>query len=70
VEFPKEGLFGLKNGITYDMMTGTIIQKGESVCEVEGSWLSHLSFNGSKLWELDYADIVYPVRAEDPLPSD
>ena len=70
LKFPEEGFFGLGGGKTYDMMTGTIIQNGQEVCEVEGSWLSHLSFNGMNLWKLENNDIILPLRVDDPLPSD
>ena len=70
VNFPEKGIFGLSRGITYDMITGTIFKDGQDVCEVTGSWLSHLNFNGKTLWELENSDIILPMRSENPLPSD
>lgn len=70
LSFPEEGLFGLKTETFYDQITGTITQDGEKICEVEGSWLSHLNFNEKTYWELDSSDIVLPMRAERCLPSD
>ena len=70
MKFPQEGIFGLKGNNTYDQLSGTIIKDGENVCEVEGSWLSHLSFNKKKYWELESSDIILPMRAESCLPSD
>ena len=68
--FQKKGYFGLKENTTYDMMTGMIKQDDEPVCEVEGSWLSHLCFNNKIYWDLETSDIILPMPVENPLPSD
>lgn len=70
ISFPKAGLFGIGRGKTYDEMAGTILQNDKAVCEVEGSWLSHLSFNERKYWDLETSDLILPVRLDDCLPSD
>lgn len=72
LNFPKEGLFGLNRGMTYDMLNGTIFQNGEEVSKVDGSWLSHLCFDNKKYWELVTSDIILPMRCDDSkaLPSD
>lgn len=70
MKFPEKGLFGLPRGITYDMMTGTIVKENKEVCTVDGSWLSHLCFNGKKYWDLETSDIVLPMRVDKALPSD
>jgi len=64
IEFPKEGMFGLSGDATYDQMNGVITRDGEKVCDVEGSWLSHLKFDSKKYWELETSDMILPVRAE------
>eukprot|EP00343_Euplotes_focardii_P003461 CAMPEP_0205813780 /NCGR_PEP_ID=MMETSP0205-20121125/18569_1 /ASSEMBLY_ACC=CAM_ASM_000278 /TAXON_ID=36767 /ORGANISM="Euplotes focardii, Strain TN1" /LENGTH=233 /DNA_ID=CAMNT_0053096471 /DNA_START=1883 /DNA_END=2581 /DNA_ORIENTATION=- len=73
VSFPQTGLFGgLKSGDTYDKLHGIMIQDGEEICEVKGSWLSHLEFNGVEYWRLDDNDIILPMRVDEDirLPSD
>lgn len=63
-------MFGLERGTTYDMLTGKILQDGEEICDVEGSWLSHLDFNGKNYWTLENSDIIFPMRSENALASD
>jgi len=45
-------------------------KKGDNtICNIEGSWLSHLDFDGARLWDLKMpADGVIPEP--NPLPSD
>jgi hypothetical protein len=68
--FPEKGMFGLERGLTHDMLTGSILQDGKEICEVDGSWLSHLGFNGKNYWTLENSDIIFPLRPEISLPSD
>ena len=39
---------------------------------MNGSWLSHLDFNGIEYWRLETSDIILPMRVEEKilLPSD
>jgi hypothetical protein len=64
-----------------DYFKGAIANaKGKELCQVEGSWLSHISFDGVKMWELGkpagagaaagVAAAPRPTPVPDPLPSD
>lgn len=50
--------------------------KGKELCQVEGSWLTHISFDGVRLWELGktapggVTAAPRPSPVPDPLPSD
>lgn len=66
---PKPSFFSSSVNPT-DFLTGSIIDNGVVVAQIEGSPLENLKFNGKVEWELDYCDVFKPKESETKLKSD
>lgn len=53
-----------------DDFSGEILVRGNKVCEVSGSWLEGLSFDGVKCWDANVHRPVFHKFVSHPLPSD
>ncbi|OMJ77984.1 hypothetical protein SteCoe_22305 [Stentor coeruleus] len=53
-----------------DDFKGEIEQSGTKVCEITGSWLEGLSFNGIQAWDINRDLPVFHKFTINPLPSD
>lgn len=53
-----------------DWFRGDILQDGKKIGSVEGSWLSHVSIDGTKVIEMAAEAGQNPKPVDDPLPSD
>jgi hypothetical protein len=42
----------------------------KTVCHIQGSWLSHLQFDGKVYWHVESEPVFQHVPIENPLPSD
>jgi hypothetical protein len=65
----KKGWFKKAVGKNDDFI-GEILVRGNKVCEVIGSWLEGLSFDGVKAWDSTVHQPVFHKFVSHPLPSD
>jgi hypothetical protein len=65
----KGGWFGKTVGKADDFC-GTLMRGEQKICDIEGSWLEGLSFNGIKEWDSTVHLPVFHTFSANPLPSD
>lgn len=53
-----------------DDFAGQIVRNGNKICDIEGSWLEGLSFDGVREWDANIHRPVFHKFGINPLPSD